>query len=687
MPAQIEIGIDDGSGNPIYGNWDVFIQNTTATWEIGAPIPTPINISISSYYLNGLFPGYSNFRVRVNIVMQNGISLPFGIITGNSLVNGEAPMTTQFQLQFVFDHLTDFAPGNYQCELSFDLYGKNSSGNYVLLDNRYSWIDLSIIGNQGTVIKTEKSVYTIVYNREDNVLGGENLVSISNNTLPENLKFSSSGNVLQTIENIHSDFTILGNSANPLISNQSLPTEGTVMIEGYLSKWIPATSMWQKIQTFQIKLVIVNDNIVITPTSVELSVIRSQNITKQFTMTVANPLNKSFTVITPDWLTIDHNSGNSTTDLVVTTIPSGQLNIGSKVGNIVISYDNKEKVLPVKITVIDFVLSTITDDFNFCLDNKSLFLQKRMDAARYIQANINVKMVCGTRTENISLPITIPYFQSKCEIKIGEKVQAHFIKYVDNILRDAIAPTMANNRFLFKPAEITGTIKELDVDYIELYSENIQPFKLYPGRKPIGFPLLSNHLQRSRREGSSYLFSYVNTSISVNNFLDVNLPPNYFDADTVEVVKIEDHENKLFFPSKKSISIINKKLEIITLPLGANVINVQFINSNLSAEWATFCGEYKFTNEFTHKYSQNVINNLKEKFSTENIRTLSFNTGYILKSELALLEELIYSKICYFKIDGRYYKGFSLQQKLTGVDSTQELIQADLEFIVTEYGN
>lgn len=687
MAKQIEIGVDDGSGNPIYGNWAVFVNGSLIDWEIGTTEPLPIDIGISSYNLINLFPGYNNFKLRVNTTILNGNNLPFGKIIGNSLINGETPMSNDFMLQFEFDNLNDFAPGYYQSELLFDLYGRNSSGNYVLLDSRFNWVEFNITGNQNTIIKTEKSVYTIVFNRTDNLLGGETLVNILNNSSPENLKFTNSGNVLESKENINDNFTISDNLSNLITNNQSLPAEGTVTIEAYLSKWISATSVWQKIYTFQIKLIIVNDNIVLTPPNAELSVIRSQNVTKQFTMTIANPFNKDFTISKPNWLMLSQNSGNATTDIVVTTIPSGQLTIGSLVGNIIVSYDNKEKVLPVKITVIDFVLSTIIEDFNFCLDKKSLFVQKRMDEGKYIQANINVKMVCGTRTENISLPITIPYFQNKCEIKIGEKVQAHFIKNADNILKSDISLTAANNKFLFKPAEITGVIKELDADYNEVYTENITPFKLYPGKKPIGFPLLSNHLQRSRREGSLYIFSYVNTAISVNNFLDAVLPPTYFDADSVEVVKIDDLENKIFFPTKKTIPILSKKLEIITLPKGASIINAQFLNSNLSLEWATFSGEFKITYEFTHKYSQNVINNLKEKFSTENIKTLSFNTGYILKSELAILKEIINSKICFFKIDSKFYKGFSLQQKLPGIDSTQELLQTDLEFLVTEYGN
>ena len=113
-------------------------------------------------------------------------------------------------------------------------------------------------------------------------------------------------------------------------------------------------------------------------------------------------------------------------------------------------------------------------------------------------------------------------------------------------------------------------------------------------------------------------------------------------------------------------------------------INLAFYNSNLVPDWLTITGDFKISDDYTHTISRNVISGNEEKFDSEKTKTLTINTGFILKSELEILDEIAESKLIFIEINGKYYKGILTTNKISKEDSTEELIARDLEFLITE---
>ena len=148
--------------------------------------------------------------------------------------------------------------------------------------------------------------------------------------------------------------------------------------------------------------------------------------------------------------------------------------------------------------------------------------------------------------------------------------------------------------------------------------------------------------------------------------------------------KTETADQLFTWPSVKQLNIGVNPIKIITMPNNNQTVNVAFYNSNLVPDWLTITGDFKISDDYTYTISRNVISGNEEKFDSEKTKTLTINTGFILKSELEILDEIAESKLIFIEINGKYYKGILTTNKISKEDSTEELISRDLEFLITE---
>jgi hypothetical protein len=255
-----------------------------------------------------------------------------------------------------------------------------------------------------------------------------------------------------------------------------------------------------------------------------------------------------------------------------------------------------------------------------------------------------------TTKENIYF---IPYSSNKAEFDLGEKVHNHFPKYKGDYFD---IPTGTE---LFKEIDVKILAEELDSNYEVKYSETLSNIKLLPGKKPNAYPLLSNFLFRKRNRKSILLNSEV-----------VN--------DTVLLRKTESADNI------DSITYQGTEVKYYELPSQYNQIHLHFENGNIAPEWFTLTGEYKITNDVSHVYAKNIFKAQNEKYDVSKVKTLSINTGFFIKEELKLINEMVESTLCYVIIEGVKYRCFATTAKLSLIDSTEELLDRDLEFLIVE---
>ncbi|HCO21462.1 MAG TPA: hypothetical protein DIT47_10625, partial [Flavobacteriaceae bacterium] len=231
---------------------------------------------------------------------------------------------------------------------------------------------------------------------------------------------------------------------------------------------------------------------------------------------------------------------------------------------------------------------------------------------------------------------------------------------------------------------VTGTVEELDADYNVKNSETLTEIKFFAGKKPLGYPVLTNNLIRRRSADSKVIFSFISGVTNINDF-GANFTSYAVVPDRVAVALKTETADQLFtWPSVKQLNIGVNPIKIITMPNNNKTINLAFYNSNLVPDWLTITGDFKISDDYTHTISRNVISGNEEKFDSEKTKTLTINTGFILKSELEILDEIAESKLIFIEINGKYYKGILTSNKISKEDSTEELIARDLEFLITE---
>ncbi len=641
MPAQVPV-IDpgDGSGNssPYFLlNPNQFSENLS--WNANQEKPLPNNLTLNlQYYL------VSNPTIIFDIYYSQPVVPWLGLlgpsVNGNSInVAGGLIKNLTIQLLTAID---DFPNGVYEAEIVFQASAKYMN-NISLYDISSYYVRLTISNNDSASIKVDKLQYNVFFNRSTNVLNGETLVSILNNTTPIQLKFLADN--FATKNNLTNTFNIENFGIE---NNQNLPTQGNISVLGGLYK-----ADNSRIANVNINLAIgLNSDIFADKNSLTFNINKATPQTANESIYITNPESKNFEITTPVWLTSTVFNGLSSSGFIkLTTISSADISGGVHTGNIIISYDNKVITIPVVLTVVSF--SSFQVSTKFCLDIPEIFFNRMNAAARLVRVTISAKYnLAGIETskENVYAQ---PYVNEKALFRISDKIHSQFARYKSDLF------SIGNDFELMKNAIVDLKFEELDVNYNVLMTETISNLKFFPGKEPSGNPLLSNFLHRKRNKKSVFF----NSKIVGESII-------------VEKVETTDSVDELSFG--------NKKVKYYELPQNFNSIDAHFENENLGHDWFTFTGEYKITAEFSHTYAKNIFKAQNEKYDSTKTKMLTLNTGFFIQQELYLIEKLVESKLVFMKINGKVYRCFSTTQKLILDDSTEELLGRDLEFLIVE---
>lgn len=312
------------------------------------------------------------------------------------------------------------------------------------------------------------------------------------------------------------------------------------------------------------------------------------------------------------------------------------------------------------------------ESYNFCLDKQKLSIEKLNTQAKYVRITLEGKIVVGDNEKDFSFSYDIPYFQDRVNIDIGQKIHNFYLKYAKNLLNGAI------NHFILSPTLVKVFVENLDKSFSSLTRTEIGEYSFYPGKKPKAYPILTHHLLRRRVGDSKILLSYVSGEVSPQNWgLLYPLVPIINNRD-VGALKLTNTE--MIFPKIKEID----NIQIINFPDVRDAVHIQWLNQNLVPEWATFTGEYKIQSSFNHSIGKSSFTAERQKFDTDIEKSIKINTGFILKAEIPMIEELMQSPFCFIELNDRILKTIPNMDKIGTEDSTTQLIQFDLEFLITD---
>lgn len=605
----------------------------TKTWNrVGSP-PAVTNLLITidefvdpvavvMFQLN-----YTNSSVEWLSAPDN----PYGYISHNG---------SSGRLQLVLQNLDLMDNGSFEAVVQIDF--ENSEGGHVT--TLYAYVNLVLSGVVPNTIATDKATYELVFNRATDELTGDVAVGINNNTESLLLKFWQNGSIFASAENFTTGFNLAENPAIPMATNPALPETGSVTIPAKILK-----QTGEFVSGFNINLVIVDGGITVQPESLYFEVFKGSS-GKSAVLTVTNPLGVDFTVTAfPAWLTLDDEDGNTSQNITVMT-ETGRLPVGTYSGIIRFEYNSNFLEIPVTLDLKAFII--IDESKDFCLDLPPVKVNRKSEGAKFVRIIMTaVYKVLGV-TSTFEKVYQTPYFLDVASFELGEKLHRHFPRAKRHFFDETSLNFMEN---------IVASIKvdELNANLEVLFTESASGIKLFPGKKPLAYPLLSNFIHRKKNEGAIIFTSIV-------------------DGETVELTKTA--ESALVNPLILGTTQIN----FYDFPKSYAPVHVQWENQNLSPEWFTFTGDYKISPDYNHVYARNIFNAQNEKYDFSKVKTLTIDTGMMLAVERLLVSEMIESKISFIKIEGKIYRCFNITKKNVEIDSTEELIARSLEYIIVE---
>lgn len=613
-----------------------------------ANVPTPI----SSLLIRATNADYAEYYINFENTDVKWITPYSGYL---DISGGSTYLPLQLQ------NLNQLFGTNYRATVNITLTGPD--GPNLLIS---SVINLSISGTAADAITTDKSNYNLIYNRVTNQLSGETIVNILNNSSDVELTLETIGSLLKE-GSLTDEIILQEDAAYPFATNIELPEYGSVVVncrirrEGVI------------ISTFSVTIAVIGEKeVIVSPQNLSFTLREGFNETQNQVISIINPLNKAIVFTAPDWLNLNANSTNTTFDLSVTTDNSDSVNIGNYSGKILLTYGLEIIEIPVTLSVLQFLEFELKPQY-FCKDNVKITLTKMIENARFV--TVLAKMIFETSKgqETIDAEYAIPYFNDQAESDIGEKVQNFFPLFSDHLLDRTIG---FDNVLVYKPAIISLTINEVDIDYKVLHSQVIDGINFFAGSRPKLFPLFTNYDIRRRYAGTSHIYSYWTGGLSPEDFAGKTIGSNPVTNNEVQAVNLSENDSSYLSIKEKM------DLSYLTFPSTERKLLMQWLNGNLVPETFVFSGDYKITPEFEHTYDNFMIGG--RKYESTELSKLTIFTGFMLKEEKQLLKEIINSVSIWINIEGEIYHGFSITQKLIEKDSTEDLITFELEFLIVK---
>ncbi|WP_394265698.1 hypothetical protein [Bergeyella zoohelcum] len=517
---------------------------------------------------------------------------------------------------------------------------------------------------------TDKSTYFISYNVSTDELEGD--LSIQCNPAGtganKNLKFHPSTTDLSFLKTGNETFSIQKGSSFDTLKHGLLNGEQV----NYPAKEFLSTAFSSRpIYDFNVNIKVIastgSEPLSIFPNALKFHLDHSKGESKSKSVTLSVD-SSTVSISAPYWLTVEPIGGNQ---IEVVTANSAMLFPGIYTGQVIISDNVNQVTIDVIINVIEAEVINELEQYNFCLDENKLYFHKYNLNSKFKKISILGTQDILGNIISFSEHYHVMYFNEKAEIDVGKKIH-QFIKRNELLLLNA--PLKSHT---MKPIKVEIHLEDLDEKFSSLDKVKLGDFYFYPGKRPKCYPLLTNHKFRRRVTGSKLLIPYVEGEIHpfAWGVLQTILNGTHREVSTLKIT-----DENMNFPKKKNFGTV----KVVTFPKTKHVIHVQWLNQNYCSEWASFTGEYQVKGSFNHTISRSVFSDKIKKYDSEKEKVIEINTGFILKDEISMIEEMMVSPLAFIELEDRILKCIPNSEKINGEDSTAQLIAFDLQLLIID---
>lgn len=398
------------------------------------------------------------------------------------------------------------------------------------------------------------------------------------------------------------------------------------------------------------------------------------------TIHISNPNHLQFTIEKNDWITTQYASNV----LTFTTKSAQQLGVGRTVGNIRIQSGSYIKIIRVEVNVRKTVETNLTNDIHFCLDPHHISVKRKSEQGEYLRVNLTMSFRDSLLNVASTISQSYEYVFSKNEVVFtpGRNVQDFFqeMKQIEtlNILSESI-----KIQPLFSVCSVGIIIEEISPTQEVTNTENIGTFLFLPGKRPKGYPFLTNVTKRR-----TFTDSLVSVSALQSDFTKyqlhtlvregVNVANIVNETNTVVHMCFRRSEADKYF---KDRDILEKEsLQLIPFPDETPSIPLIFVNQNFCPDWFTFAPDWQREDEFEHTLSEHLQHGEYFKADVKRNSILKLNTGWILKEEAPLIHEIIASPVCFAYIEKQWLKLIATSKKSISEDNFNNVKNFTIEF-------
>lgn len=704
---------------------------------IGEALPSDIDITcaIKDYVTESAFIGEDivfdtnyEFYVKHSVTQINPQQNVPQMISLSGNINdatGDGFLLSQSNLQQVvtvsFQNLQIVPEGNYGNIIAFRVFKKNlTTSQIVLHDVRFFQINITVANGDPFMIVPDR--LTFVY------VGG------SGTDAPQSLEITATGAFTIYVK---SYITLSGgNLVDAGIVDYWLPGPGTTrkytgtnsqtvaidannLLEDFDQGYYNSQLKYDNGILFQDvdiqTIVFDSDETTITPSNLEFSAVRGFSEALPQTISIASPY--SFTITAPSWLTISQNSETYFLDLNVVPLLSENLSEGVYEGNIIVTANGVDYLVPVIHTVVDTVdLGMSEDGINFTDDFNTI-------TRIYNELANELSIVLGISTYDYNsdverykeLRYKIPVFNNKGEFFVGRTVKKLMAELMElstinfeNFQNIFPLDPVLFFRPYYKPSNVNLEITFINTATQEaIGSLNYNNLGFLKGRKPLkSFPytaILNYHAEPLRVTPRSVaLLNFYKTQthfirIYKNGNYHTGVPHNftnhnvwmfkyafrdYVPGDVVEIRVYKNNNGGVPEGYYDDASNFVSQTYIVC-PEGKRSYHIAWEDEYGVLDMMEFTGDISFK----MGYENNIIKDYKSfkeslrKTDSRRSQNVIINTGFLLQENPKRLDSLLASKRAWIMDKGNDAIALVPDTSvLNNYDSDQELYAYDVEF-------
>ena len=641
-------------------DWKIDPPQLNKVWKQGTDNPGQLFQDFTFPELEFVYPAFAHFKYRikknlgsdaVDFVTFSSVKLSGDTFNQNDLISER--VFTEFK------NLDNLNAGTHVIPVKVEAYGIDNNNQEVFLESFYT--EVSVTVQAGAGIPTDKNEYRLTFNKADGLLSGDSKI----------VAYVTDPLITSTTDPfINLSQEPVNNQRHLIFKNNSvIQSKNVGSYTGYVTMQLGSAQ-----KNVKVTLDVINDATLfyVNPMAFKATLQKNLKETKSFSADISNPNNLSIVVQSKPSFIESASIVNNV--LKISTVNSSTLAVGSYAGEILLRAGNVVRKIAVEIEVVQAISHDFTgENYYFAKDDNKVVMNKISASSTYVKMTLKMFFNGFGEQHQEEQVYTFPFFKGSVEIFPGAEVQDFFIRAKD--ITTSLQPV-----YQFHLALVQMIFQEMN-DLDEVVSTfTLDNIYFAPGRKPKCFPIFTDYPVRRTFKASIMKLSVDRLSEKeelVKLYDRYELPPpvhsTKFAIDQFTFLR------SLFKSGYQNQILSVNEMQFIPIPDPEKIIHIEWENQNFVFDWFTAAGDFRNQVEIDNVLGESEKYR-EEKFDSYETNTITINSGWLLKSEIDLVTDILKSRLCFIYAEEKRYKCYPVGQKNLMMDTSQNFFNMDLDF-------